>query len=187
MEKIIYESKINLWEGNAMKKLVILCVNDDKISVKLVRQILAKLEEVTFLKQYTTSKSANELFEIVPSRTFFDMVEECKFLEYHDEEGVFYGTPHDRSGNGEGFSLMINNVEIALEIKKYNNKVITVYVLPKEKEEEFRNTKLKWSESRTKSKLLDFLVTYETVEEAVDKIVMIAQFMAENAIYYNTI
>ena len=82
---------------------------------------------------------------------------------------------------------MINNVEIALEIKKYNNKVITVYVLPKEKEEEFRNTKLKWSESRTKSKLLDFLVTYETVEEAVDKIVMIAQFMAENAIYYNTI
>ncbi len=168
-----------------MKKLVIMCVKDDAISTELVRGLLLKLKEAMQLKQYTTDKAASEIFEIVPSRTFFDMLEECKFLEYHDESGVFYGTPYDRSEKGEGITLMLNSVDVALEIKKYNTKAITIYVLPKEDEEEFLTAKLQWNDKRTKNKLLDFLVSYDTVDEAVDKIVRIVDFMEENAIFYD--
>ena len=170
-----------------MKKLVILCVKDDTIITELVRGLLSNLKEATQLKQYTTDKAASEIFEIVPSRTFFDMLEECKFLEYHDENGVFYGTPHDRSEKGEGITLMVNSVDIALEIKKYNTKAMTFYVLPTGEREEFLNTKLKWNDPKTKNKLLDFLVSYDTVEEAVDKITKIVEFMIENAIFSNMI
>ena len=168
-----------------MKKLVILCVKDDTISTELVRGLLSKLKEVKFLKQYTTNKEAGELFEVVPSRTFFDMLEECKFLEYHDETGKFYGTPYDRSKD-EGITLMINSVDVALEIKKYNTKAMTFYVLPNNERDNFLNTKLIWSDPRTKNKLLDFLVSYDTADEAVDKITKIIEFMLENAIFTGT-
>ena len=168
-----------------MKKLVILCVKDDTISTELVRGLLSNLKEATQLKQYTTDKAASEIFEIVPSRTFFDMLEECKFLEYHDENGVFYGTPHDRSKD-EGITLMINSVNVALEIKKYNTKAMTFYVLPNNERDNFLNTKLIWSDPRTKNKLLDFLVSYDTADEAVDKITKIIEFMRENAIFTGT-
>ena len=113
------------------------------------------------------------------------MVEECRFLEYHDEVGVFYGTPYDRSKNDEGITLMLNSVDVALEIKKYNTKAMTFYVLPSAERDEFLNTKLKWNDPRTKNKLLDFLVTYDTVDEAVEKITNIVEFMIENAIFAN--
>lgn len=170
-----------------MKKLVILCVKDVGISAKLVRGLLANLKEAMHLKQYTTDKTASEIFEIVPSRTFFDMLEEGKFLEYHDEQGIFYGTPYDRTEKGEGITLMINSVNIALEIKKYNSKAMTVYVLPESEREEFLTTKLKWNDPKTKNKLLDFLVTYDTTEEAVTKITKIVEFMSENAIFCSII
>ncbi len=168
-----------------MKKLVIMCVKDATISTELVRGLLSNLKEAMHLKQYTTDKDASEIFEIVPSRTFFDMLEECKFLEYHDEGGVFYGTPYDRSEKGEGITLMLNSVDVALEIKKYNSKAMTFYVLPSEEREEFLNSKLRWNDPKTKNKLLDFLVTYDTVEEAVEKITEIVKFMIENAIFAN--
>ncbi len=170
-----------------MKKFVIMCVKDDAISTELVRGLLSKLNDSTHLKQYTTNKDASEIFEIVPSRTFFDMVEECKFLEYHDESGVFYGTPYDRSKKDEGITLMVNSVAVALEIKKYNAKAMTFYVLPSDEREDFLTTKLKWSDPRTQNKLLDFLVTYDTVDEAVNKITSIVEFMIENAIFTSTI
>ncbi len=170
-----------------MKKLVILCVKDDAISTELVRGLLSNLKEATQLKQYTTDKAASEIFEIVPSRTFFDMLEECKFLEYHDENGVFYGTPYDRSEKGEGITIMVNSVDIALEIKKYNTKAMTFYVLPTDESEEFLNTKFKWNDPKTKNKLLDFLVAYDTAEEAVYKITRIVEFMIENAIFSSMI
>ena len=77
---------------------------------------------------------------------------------------------------------MINSVDVALEIKKYSSKAITIYVLPASERNQFLNTKLKWNDPRTKNKLLDFLVAYEAPEEAAVKIARIVQFMSENAI-----
>ena len=170
-----------------MKKLVILCIKDDSISTELVRELLLKLEGTTFLKQYTTNKHESEIYEIVPSRTFFDMVEECKFFEFHDVAGAFYGTPHNRRREGENITLMLNSVETALEIKKYSSKAITIYVLPEEEKAEFCKTKFEWTDPNTKCKLLDFLVAYNNVQEATEKIERIIHFMSENAIYCDEI
>lgn len=166
-----------------MKKLVILCLKDDKISTELVRGLLSKLKEANFVKQYTTDKNANENFESVAGRVFFDMVEENKFLEYHDENGVFYGTLYDRSAKGEGITVMVNSVDVALEIKKYNTRAMTFYVLPESDREEFEKSKFTWTDKKTKNKLLDFLVSYNTVEQATETICKIVEFMSKYALF----
>ena len=170
-----------------MKKLVILCLKDDKIGTELVRGLLSKLKEANFVKQYTTDKNANENFESVSNRVFFDMVEENKFLDYHDENGVFYGTLYDRSEKGEGVVIMLNSVDVALEIKKDNTRAMTFYVLPESEREEFEKSKFQWSDKRTKNKLLDFLVTYDTVEQATETVCEIVNFMSKHAIFSSMI
>ena len=79
---------------------------------------------------------------------------------------------------------MLNTVEVALEIKKYSAKAITIYLLPAESFERFKTEEFKWYMPRTKAKLLDFIVVYSSLEEAVQKVQKITEFMRENGMHF---
>lgn len=156
-----------------MNDLIIICMKDNMIGEELVRRVVDSVANATYFKLYTTNVNAGSSFEVVSNKDFFDMVEECRFIEFHSKDNEYYGTPHVSRKAMEQQSFMLNSVEVALDIKDYHKKVVTVYVMPEKDVLEGVFEK--------KASLLDFLVAYSSIEEAVEKIQRIAKFMQENA------
>lgn len=156
-----------------MRQIIIICA-DDFLRCLQILETLKKEQDVELVLKVTTNVSENIGYTVVDNNTFWDMVEQGKFLEYSGMHDKYYGTLHinkDKTIN----QIMINDVSVALDIKKMINKTITIYVLSHENIEAFKS-----SCDYEEVKKLDFLVVDNDLINTARKIQEIVSFIEEN-------
>ena len=156
-----------------MKQIIIVCGDDALRCFKILQLITAKHKNAEIVLRVTT-KASDTTCELVNSNRFWDMVEQGSFIGYTGSQDEYYGTRHINR-KCENNQYMFNDVNMALEIKRLNPKVITIYVASQDIVTQIENK----TEYLAITKL-DFLVEDKNLLDTAQKIEQIVCFIEEN-------
>lgn len=157
-----------------MKQLVVIC-GENKLRCGQILELLSKRNDnIEIILNVTTNSTENGGYIVISNNEFWDMVEQGKFMEYSRIHESYYGTLHINKDK-ETNQFMINDVDVAIGIKKLYPKAITMYIVSQEKLESFNKNPI-----FSKVRKLDFLVVDNYLINTAKKIEEIVSFMEEN-------
>ena len=128
-----------------MKGIIVVLVNHSAVDVNpIIKELLRRQTNVALIPSVTTreAKETDEpgKYNYITNVEFFDIVETGGFLEYEAHNGNYYGTLYIRTEElGKHDLLFSKDVNGALSIKSRHPKAITIYILPKEEEQQFKD------------------------------------------------
>lgn len=166
-----------------MKGIIVVLVNHSDVDVNpIIKELLRCQTNVALIPSVTTreAKKTDELgkYNYISNVEFFDIVEAGGFLEYETHNGNYYGTLYIRTEELDNHDLLFSkDANGALSIKSRHPKAITIYILPKEEEQQFKDP---INHEYSAARELDFLVIHDTINDTVSKIVSTIEFMRKN-------